>query len=293
MSQFMYHFFRENAERPQQVIQDVYNFLNGLKANLNNSDVSLFSLILRNEIDESFAEPYYQIKLRLEELLRYHVRNQNEGVSVKELNELVEEKRKNEISLDVTLEIINKMYKDDHPNKIIVLSHFGEVEETEIEAIDKGPQVLNVLKKFSTHNRRQKIKKSKSKLKHKLGNQSKFKLKDAPGMASFQKLEKAVLMTELKNRRKYLKFVKREFRKFDPQNLGFILKVKVKNLLMGLYKNENLPSEAKQLVKKHKESEIKNITFSQVVYMLENSHLKDEPGSMSQLENIYNRNVKK
>ena len=292
MVQFIYHFFREQAERPNLIIQEAYNFLNGLKNHNSDADVILFTLILRNEIDEEFAEPHYQIKFRTEELLRYQLREDKSDISVKDLNQLVEKSKEAEIPLSLAARIINKMYKDDHPNKKVVLSHFGEIEEYSGEQEVKRERKKIKLKKFSTYNKRQKITPTKSKAQNKTNSISKFRLKNLEKNISYSKLEQTILITELKTHRIFLRFVKNEFKRLDPQSLGFIAKSKLKNLIANLYKDQESFPDEKDLLSQM-DPEVKNITFSDIVGILSNETIDTQFEMISQLENIYEMKINK
>ena len=279
MAQFMFRFFQERSDKSAQTIEQAYNFLQSLNVHQADADVALFALILRNEIEEEFAETHFQIKDRIEELLRFEVQRAHPESRPKELDSHVEQVKKSGLDPAVARTIVDKMYKDDHPNKSRVLVRLGL-------GADASPVKL---KRFSTQHPRKKIAKTRS-------GSSKKSLEQRPQPAShekpkvaFQSLERVILKSEIRSHREFLGFVRVEFRKLDPGNFGFIRKARFAALLSVLFRNHKTVPEVEKLLKKRKDFSPAIVTFSDVVGMLAKKTVHSGSEIKSGLESIFDK----
>ena len=278
MAQFLFQFFRNEAERQTQVVEEVFNFIASLNVHRADPDTAMFTLILRNEIEEEFAEVHFQIKCRVEDLLRLQIKKENPDISGKSLTEKVEQAKQGKIRRATALRIVEKMYGDDHPSREGIARKLGG-------SLPKS----NRLKKFSTYNPRRKIARSRSRKEKKATSRSESQFEDEEAMVTYSELERIVLMTEIKTHREFLKFVCFEFRKLDPSNFGFLSKAKFKSFLVGLFRKEKTDSDVKKLLKKREGFDPRSITFSDVIILLTNKTVNNGSEIVTVLQNLYDK----
>lgn len=118
MEQYVYLFFKQRFGLNNIVIESVLGLTEAVRIYSNkDSDVALFALILRNEIDEEFAEIQGQIKGTIDEVLMSLVEAKHPHKGRKQLDAQFAAHKTGHISLNFGLEIVSTMYPEEHPNR--------------------------------------------------------------------------------------------------------------------------------------------------------------------------------
>ena len=137
MEQFVYLFFKQRFGLNNIVIEWVLGLTESVRSFCRqDSDVALFALILRNEIDEEFSEIQGQIKGTIDEVLMSLVEARQPNKGRKQLNAQFASLKEGSISLAFGLEIVGTMYPEEHPNRDeIVRKLRGKVEAGEHKGV--------------------------------------------------------------------------------------------------------------------------------------------------------------
>lgn len=79
--------------------------------------VTLFALVMRNEIDEEFAEIQAQIRLTVDDILQSLVEERNVNKSRLRIQAAFQTFKEGRVDKALCYEIIDTMYTAEHPNK--------------------------------------------------------------------------------------------------------------------------------------------------------------------------------
>lgn len=241
MCQFVYEFFVDGHEKNNKAVNELYNFITSVKVNCVDSEIALFAMILRNEIEEEFALIFYQIKERISDL-----KSLKAGESESRYDE-----EQDRVSWSLAMEIIDDMYGESHPNKAQIMQ--------KIQKLFDGEKRKKKLSRSMKSN----PKKPKSKLGPK-GARAKRPV-STEEFIYFYDLEKTILNQELKSHRIYLKALRIEFLKLDSENLGAIATNCFQELINNLFWNQRVKPYAVNFLKKRKEYSPESLAFSDVV----------------------------
>jgi hypothetical protein len=250
MCQFAFSYFVQNCKTNNLRVNALYNLINSVKVNCFDPEVALFALILRNEIEEEFAETFYGIKDKIEILKNKKVVNEDE------IQHFIINK---EISYTVCLEIVDDMFTESHPHKSIIQEKLLKIKNKVVRKKKLTKSMKNPLK----HNRMRR--------KH----PSPAKSKKQITYLSYTDFEKIILNLELKSHFEYLIPLKSEFRKLDPDNYGSISSGKLQDLIDSLFKTQRVKPFAKTFLKNTGRFCIKTLTFSDIVSMFSEKHKKN------------------
>jgi len=271
MEQYIYLFFKQRFGLNNIVIEWVTGLIESLRIySSEDSDVALFSLILRNEVDEEFANIQSQIKGTIEEILVNLIETNNPHKSKKIINKMVVEKKKGIVSESLALEIVNTMYTDEHPNKEEILIKL----ETKVEEESKRRLAEMTIKKKNGKGTKTK-KKGKKK-----------PVEKVPGI-HYESLVKIILDMQLKTHYGFLKNLSLEFRKFDDQNYGFITREQLRKLTNNFLHGSDILIDLDEMIKKRGTYDQSFLTFSDVVSMFSSKQIISEGEEITMLQFIF------
>ena len=271
MEQFMYLFFKQRFGLNNIVIEWVFSLIEAVRCfSSSDSDVALFALVLRNEVDEEFVDIQKQIKGTIEDILLSLIETNNPNKTKKIVNQIYKDRKKGFVSENIALEIINTMYTNQHPNKDEILKKLEEkVEE-------------NLLKQSS-------IKKEKSK--SSLGNsKSKKKPFSTDRRILFSNLMKIILDMQLKTHYRFLKNLSSEFRIFDDQNHGYISLDQFKKLTQSFLEGSDIWIDSNEMVANRGSYDESVITFSDVVSLFSGKQINSQGEDITMLQFIFELN---
>lgn len=271
MEQYIYLFFKQRFGLNNIVIEWVTSLIEALRIySSTDSDVALFSLVLRNEVDEEFAKIQGQIKGTIEEILMTLLETNHPNKTKKIINKMVLEKKKGIVNENLALEIINTMYTDEHPNKDEILTKL----ENMVEEEHKKYLTELAMKKNSDKNG-----KSKGKAK------KKFPIRERG--IHYENLVKIILDMQLKTHYKFLRNLSLEFRKFDNQNYGFISREQLRKLTNNFLHGSDVLIDLDELIEKRGTYDQSFLTFSDVVSMFSNKQIVSEGEEITMLQFIF------
>lgn len=274
MEQYLYLFFKQRFGLNNIVIEWVTSLVESLKLySSSDTDVALFALILRNEVDEEFANIQTQIKGTIEEILVSLLETNNPNKSKKVINKMVKEKIKGMVDEGLALEIVNTMYTDEHPNKDEILMKLEDKVEEEMRR-----QLLEV----SVKKKKQKTVKNNKKKKKKITVKERG--------INFINLVKIILDMQLKTHYCFLKNLSHEFRKFDDQNYGFITREQLTKLTNNFLHGSDILIDLEDIVSKRGAYDKSFLTFSDVVLMFSNEQIVSEGEEITMLQFIFELN---
>lgn len=272
MEQFIYLFFKQRFGLNNIVIEWVHGLIEALKVfSSSDSDVALFALILRNEVDEEFADIQSQIKGTIEDILLSLIESNNPNKNKKIINKMYETKRKGKISDNMALEIVNTMYTNEHPNKDEIL--------------------IKLEKKFEQHSlKTPKFKKKSKKEKQTRSNTKKKKpMKIYQRGVLFSEIIKIILDMQLKTHFGFLRNLSIEFRKFDNQNYGFITSKQFRQLTNYFIEGIEIEINTDELITQRGSYDQAVVTFSDLVGLFSSKQIVSEGEEITMLQFIFEK----
>ena len=273
MEQYLYLFFKQRFGLNNIVIEWVMSLIESLKIySSSDSDVALFALILRNEVDEEFSNIQSQIKGTIEEILVSLVETNNPHKSKKVVNKMVLEKKKGIVSEGLALEIVNTMYTDEHPNKDEILTKLEEKVEEEQQRKLKESVEKNGKKKAGNKKKKKK--------------NSSFRERGI----YYASLVKIILDMQLKTHYGFLKNLSHEFRKFDDQNYGIVTREQLRKLTNNFLHGSDILIDLDEIIDKRGSFDKGVLTFSDVVLMFSNEQIVSEGEEITMLQFIFELN---
>ena len=272
MEQYLYLFFKQRFGLNNIVIEWVTGLIESLRIySSEDSDVALFALILRNEVDEEFANIQSQIKGTIEEILLNLIETNNPHKSKKVINKMMADKKKGIISESLALEIVNTMYTDEHPNKEEILIKL----EAKVE--EENKRRLAELASKKTNGKSSKGKKRKKK---------KESVERVEGI-HYNSLVKIILDMQLKTHYGFLRNLSMEFRKFDDQNYGFISREQLRKLTNNFLHGSDILIDLEEMIRKRGTFDQSFLTFSDVVSMFSSKQIVSEGEEITMLQFIF------
>lgn len=269
MEQFMFSFFKHKFGLNPIVVEWVYGIIESIKMyHSQDNDVALFALILRNEVDEEFAEIQKQIKLTINDILINLIETKNPNKGKREINTIFSRKIKGRVSESIALEIVNTMYNDEHPNKEEILEKLLEKIKDDEEKIQKGSLALSK----SMANLRQKRK---------------------PGIAvqirsiKYTDLIKIILDMQLKTHYSFLSNLSQKFKMLDYQNYGYINLEQFTDLVHFFKPELANEQEILQMLENRETFDQSILTFSDVVILLSTKQVESEDEKITMLQYIF------
>ena len=268
MEQFMFSFFKHKFGLNAIVVEWVYGVIEAIKMyHKRDNDVALFALILRNEVDEEFADIQKQIKLTINDILMNLIETQNPNKGKREINNMFSSKAKGRINENMALEIINTMYTDEHPNKEEILEKLMARIKHDEEKIAKG--TLSISKSMATL-------RTKSKLNSK-------RIRSIQYLA----LVKIILDMQLKTHYGFLSNLSKEFKKLDTQNYGFISLDQFQELVHTFTPDLSGESSIAELMQGRDDYDPNSLTFSDVVILFSAKHVETNDEKITMLQYIF------
>jgi Ca2+-binding EF-hand superfamily protein len=120
MEQHMYNFLNKKYGLKNLVADWAGSIIASVKRySIEDNDVSVFGLILKNEIEEEFRFIQVQLKKTVNELLKVNLRNKFPLKSNSDILEMMTEKTNGFLNEDEWVEIIRFMYNEQDSNEII------------------------------------------------------------------------------------------------------------------------------------------------------------------------------
>lgn len=271
MEQYVYLFFKQRFGLNNIVIEWVAALVESLRLYASaDSDVALFALVLRNEVDEEFANIQSQIKETIEEILVSLVETNNPNKIKRVINKMVDDKKKGVVSEALALEIVNTMYTDEHPNKDEIL--------------------LKLEARVAEEHRKRVAELSAKRLAGKKGAKGdKAKRRPAPREPGllYESLVNIILDMQLKTHFKFLRNLSVEFRKFDDQNYGFISREQLRKLTNNFLHGSDILIDLDELIEKRGSYDPAVLTFSDVVAMFSGKQIVSEGEQITMLQFIF------
>jgi hypothetical protein len=265
MEQFMYSYFKHKFGLNNIVIEWVLAVIESMKIYYKEDNlVALFGLVLRNEIDEEFADIQKQIKMTINDILFSLLESRNPSKGKSEINKLFNDKLNGRISEDLALEIVNTMYTDEHPNKSEIMEKLEEKISESILQISESSMSIN-------HSKKNILNKKKNKK-----------------MIKFVSLSKLILDMQLKTHFGFLKYLNKEYRMLDEQNLGYLtvdqFKVLYQKMIPNSSENEN---EMEELLAMREGYDPNAYTFSDIVLLFSAKKVDIEGETITLLQYIF------
>ena len=247
LEQHMYTYLNQKYGLKSIIIEWASNIINGIKIfSSEDSEICLFGKILRNEIEEDARFIYSRLQQSILEYLKYYFKSKNPYKTTKDINKMLNEKKKKMINEDEWKKIINYLYNSEDA-KIL--------EEKVTEVIQKKffKSRLDTDRKLS---REEIIQLSKMK------DEYNIPLKD---------LVKILHEFQIKLREKYLKNFVVLFKNVDKDNNGIINEEEFVTLLynMNIF-GEQLKMKIVELLTQVDPFNNKQITFSECVNLFGN-----------------------
>jgi hypothetical protein len=270
MEQFMFSFFKHKFGLNTIVIEWVYAMVESIRMyHHEDNDIALFALILRNEVDEEFAEIQKQIKLTINDILINLIETRNPNKGKREVNSILSKKVKGRVSEQVGLEIVNTMYTDEHPNKDEILEKLLKKIQDDEAKIKEGSLALS--KSFA--NLRAKPKSGVQQVRVR--------------SIKYSDLVKIILDMQLKTHYSFLSNLSTHFKTLDAQNYGYISIERFQNLV-GIFKPELAnQQEISEMMKNRESYDPKTLTFSDVVILFSAKQVESEGETITMLQYIF------
>lgn len=221
LEQHMYRFLNNKYGLKSITIDMASKIIGAIKNfSKSNSEICMFGMILRNELEENTINIANQIKIILEEALTYFLKNANKYKDLGEINELVEKIKKGFVDEQVWVNIIELIFvKDKTACETIKKKIYDYIEQL----LSKSLKKMNREKNKLTREERELMEEMKS-------YQRKIKYND---------LFNILLEYHLRTRDKYLKNFKDAFKRCDHDNNGILSKEQFYQLIIDLKIFEN------------------------------------------------------
>ncbi len=242
MEQHMYTFLNQKYGLKNLIIEWATSIINGIKMYSNeDSDISLFGKILRNELEEDSRIVLQRVKSTITDLLTYFLKSKFPLKSTAEIKDMVTQKSTGLLLEDEWKGIVYYVYqKDDAANLENRITDF--IRKNGGSKFDQSGKKLT---------REEIINLSRQK--------EEFKI-------SYKDFQKILLDYQIKSREKYLKNFVYVFKKSDTDNNGIINEEEFVSLLsmMGVY-GDQLEENSIRLLTVVDPYNNKQITFSECV----------------------------
>ncbi|KAM3145273.1 hypothetical protein pb186bvf_002601 [Paramecium bursaria] len=119
MEQHLYTYLHHKYGLKSMIVEQASSIIQSIKKySDNDSEVSVFGKILRNECDEEFRIVLIQVKQTICELLKMFLKQKNPFKSTSEIKELVLHKIQNNLNLDEAFEIVQYMYNSEDSTQL-------------------------------------------------------------------------------------------------------------------------------------------------------------------------------
>jgi len=268
MEQFMFSFFKHKFGLNAIVVEWVYGLIEAIKLyHKKDNDIALFALILRNEVDEEFADIQKQIKLTINDILMNLIETQNPNKGKREINNMFSSKAKGRINENMALEIVNTMYTDEHPNKEEILEKLMDKIQRDEEKIETG--TLSISKSMATLRK-----------KNKLGSK---RVRSIQYLA----LVKIILDMQLKTHYSFLSNLSKEFKALDSQNYGYISLEQFQILVNTFTPDLSGEKEISEFMASREDYDPNSLTFSDVVILFSAKHVEANDEKITMLQYIF------
>lgn len=271
MEQFMFLFFKQKFGLNNIVVEWVYGMIESIKMHsAQDSDICLFALILRNEVDEEFSSIQSQIKTTLEEILTSIIEQANPNKTRKKIIQIIEEKKKSKLKERSVMEIVNTMYSDEHPNK---------------------EEIVNKIKDKMKEEEGKQLKESQTKSHRKTSSiKNKQNLKTNEKGILYFDLMQIILNMQLKTHFGFLRNLSINFREFDDQNYGFIDKSQLEALIIEFIGKTDIEIDYDELYSNRESYDPDIFTFSDIVNLFSNYKVEYEGDQITMLQFIFEQN---
>ena len=242
LEQHMYTYLNQKYGLKSIIIEWASNIINGIKIfSSEDSEICLFGKILRNEIEEDARFIYTRLQQSILEYLKYYFKSKHPYKSVKDINNMIKEKKTKMLTEDEWKKIINYLYNNED----------AKILEEKVNDIIQKKFLKSKLDTERKLTREEIIQFSKMKEEYNIP------LKD---------LVKILHEFQIKLREKYLKNFVILFKNVDRDNNGIINEEEFVSLLynMNIF-GEQLKMKIVELLTQIDPYNNKQITFSQCV----------------------------
>ena len=114
LEQHMYTYLNQKYGLKSIIIEWASNIINGIKIfSSEDSEICLFGKILRNEIEEDARFIYTRLQQSILEYLKYYFKSKHPYKSVKDINNMIKEKKTKMLTEDEWKKIINYLYNNE------------------------------------------------------------------------------------------------------------------------------------------------------------------------------------
>ena len=258
LEQHMYTYLNQKYGLKSIIIEWASNIINGIKIfSSEDSEICLFGKILRNEIEEDARLIYSRLQQSILEYLKYYYKSKNPYKSVKDINNMLKEKKTKMLNEDEWKKIINYLYN----------SEDARILEEKVNDIIQKKFYKSKLDTDRKLTREEIIQLSKMKEEYNIP------LKD---------LVKILHEFQIKLREKYLKNFVILFKNVDKDNNGIINEEEFVSLLynMNIF-GEQLKMKIVELLTQIDPYNNKQITFSECVNLFSNTPFYPDGSNIS------------
>lgn len=265
MEQYLFFFFKKKFGMNNLIVQWMYSVIEAVKKySSTDSEIALFGLVLRNEINEEYYQTQIHLKFQLEQCLTKFVEIDNPNKSTEAIENLVVKIKETKLKEDRVIEMINFMYDDTHPLK-------AEIMDKVVEKIEEQTMKIPNFKQKPS----------------KKSNTKKMVKVYQRGLL-YEDLENLILQVDLKSQYLYLNNLISLFRKYDDKNYGYITIKQFIEMVSSVTKNTEVKVDVNEILKSRESYDPNVLTFSDLVNVFSEYLIEIDEQEMSFLEFISN-----
>ena len=264
MEQHLYVFLNQKFGLKSLTIEYASAIIKGIKDYSNsNSEICLFGMILRNELEENTINILNQIKIVMNDTLQYFLSEKYPSKNAGEINDLVNECKKGFVDEDIWNKIIECFFlKDNNAFENVKNKIYNYIERV----LKKSNDFMNKKPDFDmTREEKGFIE----------------EMRNYPRKITFYDLLNILLDYHIRTRSKYLTNFKAYFKKFDKNNDGILTKkelilfIRELNLFDESVVNENIDLLLRKLPNCEKYN---SFSFSEVLALFDKEKIINEKG---------------
>ncbi len=264
MEQHLYVFLNQKFGLKSLTIEYASAIIKGIKDYSNsNSEICLFGMILRNELEENTINILNQIKIVMNDTLQYFLSEKYPSKNAGEINDLVNECKKGFVDEDIWNKIIECFFlKDNNAFENVKNKIYNYIERV----LKKSNDFMNKKPDFDMTREEKGFVEE---------------MRNYPRKITFYDLLNILLDYHIRTRSKYLTNFKSYFKKFDNNNDGILTKkelilfIRELNLFDESVVNENIDLLLRKLPNCEKYN---SFSFSEVLALFDKEKIINEKG---------------
>ena len=264
MEQHLYVFLNQKFGLKSLTIEYASAIIKGIKDYSNsNSEICLFGMILRNELEENTINILNQIKIVMNDTLNYFLTEKYPNKNAGEINDLVNECKKGFVDEDIWNKIIECFFlKDNNAFENVKNKIYNYIERV----LKKSNDFMNKKPDFDMTREEKGFVEE---------------MRNYPRKITFYDLLNILLDYHIRTRSKYLTNFKSYFKKFDNNNDGILTKkelilfIRELNLFDESVVNENIDLLLRKLPNCEKYN---SFSFSEVLALFDKEKIINEKG---------------